>query len=528
MRRMVKGLLPALLLSVAILGFTPYIVYGHYVDVDGYPEEWLSVNIAENTHIAVGGEYIWHDAAYDTRNDFVTIVIDGSSDDWLTDQLKYVFSRDSTDRTPQAGANLDTLFIGWNDNYLYIAFNTSNTQSWNVAYGIGIDAIPNQGYNDTTGGSDAWDRAITFDSTEYGIDYEIYFWWDGSGGTITSNNFCNWSASSSSWDYYTLNDIGGSYGYTGDSNIGLQFLELEIPWTALGFNKPVNFSIIIWVTGDTGSSAVDTVPYDPASEDSDDEWNDPDVLSFLKLFVVEPKYATMDTLVDITWVQITSDNTYLYMLIRFNDLYYVGHNGAPGIMITIDTNTSDTSGGTYFGYNSETQVASNGSANWQRQILIDLANSAVQDGQPVYGDGVEVWNGGSPLDVVDTSWNDVSSSSSLFVANTSNDVVEIGVTWSDLGISDPANITLRIEVAVVRVTPEGDAWDPDGGSSSDVLDCVTTTGPNTWDEVSDGYVDYYLEVPFNSVPEPIPEPGILIGVATVLLTIAALVFYYKR
>ncbi len=498
-------------------------VRAHVVTVDGVPDEWLSIDIPENSWIVVGGEFIWHDAVGDTRNDFVLISIDGDIDDWTTDPVKYVLAVDTSDSTTYNGANLYRLFLAWDNTYLYIGLETSNTESWNVAYGIGIDAIPGQGYNELSGSSDAWSRDITF-SSSYGIDYELYFYWDGASGTITSDNFCNWTGNG--WNYYSISDINGSFASTGDSTSGLQFLEIKIPWSALGFNKPVNFSIIAWVAGLEGSSAVDTIPYDPAVEDNTDEWNDDDTLSSLVLFETTPRYQTIDSLVDITWFQLTSDQSYLYILIKFDDLYYIGQDGAPGILITIDTNVSDTTGETYFGYNSDTQVASNGSANWNRQILIDLANSAVQDGQPVYGDGVPVWNGGSPLDIVDTNWNDVSTSNSLFVVNITNNVVEIGIAWSDLGISDPANITLRIEVAVVRVEPGGNAWDIP--NVSDVLDCITTTGPNTWDEVSDGYIDYYVDIEFNAIPEPIPEPGVIIGVLTVLSAVLTYMLYIER
>lgn len=235
-------------------------------------------------------------------------------------------------------------------------------------------------------------------------------------------------------------------------------------------------------------------------------------------------FANPDPRVDITEFRITSNSTHLFFLIKFDNLDVVGQDGAPGILITIDMDMITGSGETWFGYNSETQVAQNNDSNWEYQVAIDLANGEVSDGQPVYGDGVEVWNGGSALDVLDTGWNDVSTSSSVFVASTTNNAVEIAIAWSDLGVADSSTVgTLRFEVGVVRVNPTGDAWDVNG--ASDILDCITTTGPNTWDEVQDGYVDYYFDVTFNSVPEPIPEPfivGVVVAATAAVLSVVLL------
>ncbi|ASJ01653.1 DOMON domain-containing protein [Thermococcus gorgonarius] len=214
-----------------------------------------------------------------------------------------------------------------------------------------------------------------------------------------------------------------------------------------------------------------------------------------------------DPRVDITEFHITADDTYIYFLIKFNDLDVVGQDGAPGIMITIDTDQKSGSGETWFGYTSDTQVAQDGNANWEYQLLIDLANNQVTDGGVVHGDGIPVWNGGSPLDLVDTSWNDISSwddtssSGDMFVASTANDVVEVRIKKSELG--NPS--TIRVELGVVRAHPTGNdradngvAWNING--APDVLDAMTTTGPNTWDEVQDGYVDYYADVDISQVP----------------------------
>jgi len=94
------------------------------------------------------------------------------------------------------------------------------------------------------------------------------------------HNFIKWTGNG--WEYKSINDIGGSYAYTGDTNTGLQTLEIKIPWSVLG-GKKSKFAIIAWVVGGEGSSAVDTAPADPAVGDSENEWTDDDTFTGLYL-----------------------------------------------------------------------------------------------------------------------------------------------------------------------------------------------------------------------------------------------------
>ncbi len=510
-----------ILLLITMLILSTAVIYAKTINVDGDPSDWITASLPANTGGIVDSEYVWVDARNDTRNDIVAISIDGSENDWIADPDKYFQVVDLYDKATGLnldGANLNRSYVGWNENYLYIAFETQNTASWTVNYGIGIDINgPGSGYvYDSTNG-DANNIHVGFSGAA--IDYEIYFSWTDTSG-LSGDLFAEWTGSG--WSKTTISGIGGSYAYSGDTSSGLQFMEVAIPWSALG-GSPTNFSIIIWVAGQSGfSSAVDTVPYDSAVEDSGtNEWTDTDTLSNLTHVVLTPKISTYDVLVDLTEFHITCNETHLFFLLNFQDLYKVGVDGAPGIMIALDLDNVTGSGGTYLGYNSETQVASNGSADWERQILIDLSNSQVSSNEPVYGDGVQVWNNGSPLDVVDTSWEDVSTNKSVFVASTDNDTVEVAIAWSDLGISDPRGIGFKASVGIVRVNPSGDAWDISG--TSDVLDAVTKTGPNTWDEVQDGYIDYYTPLKCSQQPDPVPEnqvlilTGIIVGAITVTI-----------
>ncbi|WP_088863261.1 CARDB domain-containing protein [Thermococcus celer] len=198
-----------------------------------------------------------------------TKIIDGSLSDWTASDLIATGRDNGLD-----GAKLDKLYVSWDDQYLYIAIKTNNTQSWGVAYGIGIDTDPGSG-NGYTNGGDSWGRNINF-SNGFAVDYEIYFWW-GSNSGMGTDNFNTWTGSG--WNYHSISDVGGSFAYTGDTSTGLQTLEIKIPWSALG-GKHSRFAVMSWVTGGSGS-AVDSLPVDPAIDYSNigGEWGDTDTFT---------------------------------------------------------------------------------------------------------------------------------------------------------------------------------------------------------------------------------------------------------
>ncbi|WP_297435639.1 CARDB domain-containing protein [Thermococcus sp.] len=199
-------------------------------------------------------------------------IVDGSLNDWTSSDLVAVGRNNGL-----AGANLDKLYVSWDDNYLYIALKTNNTASWDVAYGFAIDVDPGSGKGYTGGSnpSDSWGRNIGF-GNGYAPDYEIYFWWSGSSGMGT-DNFNSWTGSG--WNYNSINGVGGTFAYTGNTSTGLRTLEIAIPWSALGGKHP-KFAVMAWVTGGSGS-AVDSLPVDPAIDYSNigNEWSDTDTFT---------------------------------------------------------------------------------------------------------------------------------------------------------------------------------------------------------------------------------------------------------
>lgn len=171
------------------------------------------------------------------------------------------------------GANLNQFFYALSEDTLYLAITTNNTASWNVAYGFGIDYIPEYGYFE--GDNDAWGRRMNFTET-YAIDDEVYFWWDGGASSITSANTCVWL--DGSWDYRGVDN----FAWTGGGD-GLQTLEIAVSWATLSLptkiqGEEVNLST--WIAGDGGSSAVDVIPYNESvSDGGGDEWTDSDTIT---------------------------------------------------------------------------------------------------------------------------------------------------------------------------------------------------------------------------------------------------------
>ncbi|MBU1077155.1 MAG: hypothetical protein KKH98_07680, partial [Spirochaetes bacterium] len=165
--------------------------------------------------------------------------------------------------------------------------------------------------------------------------------------------------------------------------------------------------------------------------------------------------------------KITADTNILYFYFKFLDLT---SGGLSYITITLDTDQVSGSGNNDFAGNSETTL--NPSAEWEKQIVCTINKTGV----------------------FDTSWNWNECGESWFDETT--EVVEIGIPWEDLGITLPQKV--RFSVAV-GYKDTGDQM-KETGATSDVLDCLTIYGPNTWDEVSDDNVWHYFDLNFNKDP----------------------------
>lgn len=243
-----------------------------------------------------------------------------------------------------------------------------------------------------------------------------------------------------------------------------------------------------------------------------------------------------DPRVDLVEWRITGDENYLYMLFKFNDMssINIGDDGATFIAVTIDRDLTSGSGNVWFAGESDTQV--NSSAAWEYQVIVNLADSRYRNQglrsitHPL-NESTNNW--GAIFQLVDKNWNHLYAQgdrgdAGLLAVNLSNNCIELRITWTLIG-GAPTGGSIRFEVITARGWSNynnngGGAWDI--SNESDALDAVTTTGPNTWNEVEDGVVDYYVEVPFATpVPYPVPEPWVI---GLVALVIAGLYLVFRR
>ncbi|AIF70222.1 hypothetical protein PAP_09220 [Palaeococcus pacificus DY20341] len=207
-----------------------------------------------------------------------TKIIDGNLNDWGTLDL---VSRGVDSTVP--GANLDNLYVAWDDEYLYIAIKTNNTAKYWPDYGIAIDINPGSA---SGGSSDPWAKKIYFNGT-YLPEYIVYA--EAQDGQITWMELRKWDGSS--WQFVgNMKDVG-DYEYIGGDS-GIQTIEIKIPWSTLG-GKPSNLALISWVAGNNdGDSAVDTLPVDPDvnyPSTGNSEWTDSDTLTNFITLPLAPK-----------------------------------------------------------------------------------------------------------------------------------------------------------------------------------------------------------------------------------------------
>jgi len=230
-------------------------------------------------------------------------------------------------------------------------------------------------------------------------------------------------------------------------------------------------------------------------------------------------FASPDLRADLVQFRITADENFLYGLIIVKDMDFgsLGVSGATATLITVNRN--GTGNGEWFGLLSDTMI--DGNAYWSWQIIINLGSAGISGTSSSTGlAGSGMW--GAPFYVVDASWNFIVDEVSLMAANIGYDTIEFMIAWSTLGgVPGGPMFFLRLGLITGRGYGNGedygDLWDIGGGYVSDALDAITTTGPNTWDEVGDGVVNYYIDLYFMTTPPyyPIPEPFILVPIAVI-------------
>ncbi len=239
-------------------------------------------------------------------------------------------------------------------------------------------------------------------------------------------------------------------------------------------------------------------------------------------------FSSPDSWVDLKEFRMTADSNYLYILIKLNDTstLTIGTDGGTFIAICLDYDQINNSGQTYFAGESDTQVDSN--AAWEYQIVVNLADSRYSGTSPSYithplNESTNNW--GAVFQVLNSSWSHIyvsgdNGTAGLLAVNCTTGTIEMRISWN---ILQPTSNILRVSALIARgwsdySTNQGGTWDID--SFSDALDCITTTGPNTWDEVGDGTVNYYLDVDITQIGGPtIPELPVFLGTSLIALFI---------
>ncbi|MBK8267065.1 MAG: hypothetical protein IPK83_01660, partial [Planctomycetes bacterium] len=193
-------------------------------------------------------------------------------------------------------------------------------------------------------------------------------------------------------------------------------------------------------------------------------------------------FSNPDAQQDLLEFRVTGDSSNIYFYARMRDLVSSSGFGATGIQIAIDTDRSAGSGTEFFGGFADTTV--NDSARWERLLITRLGS------------------GNSNLIVWDTGFTNQRFVGVTAVSDV-NEVIEISLPWSELGLAGPPATALRFTVANFSSETNDDTRDLGGSGISNALDCITNFGnpgtfSNTWDEVSDGRVDYFFDVYFES------------------------------
>ncbi len=188
--------------------------------------------------------------------------------------------------------------------------------------------------------------------------------------------------------------------------------------------------------------------------------------------------ANPDTRVDLTEFRVTADEDSLYFMAVMSDVDRATGDGAPQVQVAIDTDRVSGSGQAEMAGSSEISVTAD--AEWE-YLVVTRFGSGNSD--------LVVWQNGS-----------VTITTGTAAISTTSEVVEVAVPWTALEMSAPPTLPLRFTVATFRADTNDDTWEASG---ADALDAVTNYGDpgdtsNTSVEVTDGVIDYYFDLFFES------------------------------
>ena len=206
---------------------------------------------------------------------------------------------------------------------------------------------------------------------------------------------------------------------------------------------------------------------------------------------------------DIKEFRVTSDDTYVYFLITFTNLTGVGSLGTNGGTFLVIAINDGTGTGTTFAGDSDTYTYNSTSGTgtkWKYQVVINLAASNYSGTGTTQAIVKPDTNWGALFYIVNDSWNFQQPAGALAAVSLPNNAIEIRIPKSLF-----ASTNLNFSVMAANGWSDynsngGGTWDIGGNDVSDAIDVITTKSGNTWNEVDDQVVDYYISLDISQVP----------------------------
>ncbi|MEM4758616.1 MAG: hypothetical protein QXX10_02925 [Desulfurococcaceae archaeon] len=194
---------------------------------------------------------------------------------------------------------------------------------------------------------------------------------------------------------------------------------------------------------------------------------------------------------DLTEMRVTSNETHLLMLVRVRGKIPVGIVGQNSLLLSILIDTDmNWFNGNYTTIDKYINVSIY--APWDYQVILDLANPNIVNLKRLCG---------SPLiDIRNSEYASVSTLNSCFAVNGEKGVVELAIYWRDIGVEKPWNVS-NVRLYLLTFIGNGTGVPVNVGDGSAVIDVISNYDTAT--EVSDNVIDYWLDIGFNTVPEPV-------------------------
>ncbi|MEK8024248.1 MAG: Ig-like domain-containing protein, partial [Candidatus Hydrogenedentota bacterium] len=167
---------------------------------------------------------------------------------------------------------------------------------------------------------------------------------------------------------------------------------------------------------------------------------------------------------DLKELRLKGDTSYLFILAKFRD---ITTTTLPYLAIGVETDQIYGNGQKWFGNGSDLQMDTNA---W-RELELVMNNNNVG-----FYSTINSW-----------VWND----SGARTISTTNDLIEARYVWSDLKIVLPKKLRFS------AMTAENDAGNVKDRYNADALDVVTQYSGNTWGEVQDTVLNFWVDLDFN-------------------------------